>query len=100
MNVGSELKTVGDFEIGQGLRPSARQSVTTDVMLSGMRLKYFGPLAAFVFPTLFIGYGVVIPNSPIAGVNSLTIGFGTTVIGACLAYLAGIRMVITSPPAA
>ena len=65
-----------------------------------MRVKYFGPLVAFVLPTLVIGYGVVIPNSPIAGVNSLTIGFGTTVLGACLAYLAGIRMVITSPPGA
>ena len=64
----------------------------------GMRVKYFGPLVAFVLPTLVIAYGVVIPNSPIAGVNSLTIGFGTTVLGACLAYLAGIRMVITSPP--
>jgi hypothetical protein len=92
------LKTAADFEIGQGLRPSARQFVASDVMLSAMRLKYLGPLAAFVFPTLVIGYGVVIPNSPIAGVNSLTIGFGTTVLGACLTYFAGIRMVIASPP--
>jgi hypothetical protein len=29
----------------------------------------------FVLPTLVIGYGVVIPNSSIAGVNSQTIGF-------------------------
>jgi hypothetical protein len=65
-----------------------------------MRVKYFGPLVAFVLPTLVTAYGVVIPNSPIAGVNSLTIGFGTTVLGACLAYLAGIRMVIACPPGA
>ena len=65
-----------------------------------MRVKYFGPLVAFVLPTLVIAYGVVIPNRPIAGVNSLTIGFGTTVLGACLTYVAGIRMVITSPPGA
>ena len=65
-----------------------------------MRVKYFGPLVAVVLPTLVIAYGVAIPNSPIAGVNSMTIGFGTTVLGACLAYLAGIRMVITSPPGA
>lgn len=45
-----------------------------------------------------IGYGVVIPNSPIAGLNELTVGFGTTVLGACLAYLAGIHMVIKDPP--
>lgn len=65
-----------------------------------MRLKYLGPLVAFVLPSLVIGYGVVIPNSPIAGVNSLTIGFGTTVLGACLSYLAGIRMVMRNPPGA
>jgi hypothetical protein len=96
----SRQKTAADFEIGQRLRVSARQFVASNVMLSGMRLKYFGPLGAFVLPTLVIAYGVVIPNSSIAGVNSLTIGFGTTVLGACLAYLAGIRMVITSPPGA
>jgi hypothetical protein len=65
-----------------------------------MRLTYLGPLLTFALPTVVIGYGVVIPNSPIAGVNSLTIGFGTTVLGACLAYLAGIRMVIRYPPGA
>jgi ABC-type spermidine/putrescine transport system permease subunit II len=65
-----------------------------------MRITYLGPLVAFVLPTLVIAYGVVIPNSPIAGVNSLTIGFGTTVLGACLAYLAGIRMVMRNPPGA
>ncbi len=63
-----------------------------------MNLKYFVPLFAFVLPTLMIGYGVVIPNSPIAGVNSLTIGFGTTILGACLAYFAGIQTVIKNPP--
>jgi hypothetical protein len=43
-----------------------------------MNLKYCVPLFTFVLPTLVIGFGVVIPNSPIAGVNSLTIGFGAT----------------------
>jgi hypothetical protein len=65
-----------------------------------MRVKYFCPLVAFVLPTLVIAYGVVIPNSPTAGVNSLTIGFGATVLGARFAYLAGIRMAITGPPGA
>lgn len=63
-----------------------------------MNLKHFVPLFTFVLPTLVIGYGVVIPNSPIAGVNALTIGFGTTVLGACFAYLAGIQLVIRNPP--
>lgn len=63
-----------------------------------MRLAYFAPLAAFVVPTLIIGYGIVIPSSSIAGVNALTIGFGTTVLGACLAYVAGIQLVMRNPP--
>ena len=52
----------------------------------------------FVVPTVVIGYGFVIPNSPIAGLNALTVGFGTTVLGACLTYLAGIQMVMKDPP--
>jgi ABC-type Fe3+ transport system permease subunit len=63
-----------------------------------MRLIHFGPLVAFVIPTVVIGYGVVIPASPIAGVNALTIGFGTTILGACLTYVAGVRMVMKNPP--
>lgn len=52
------------------------------------------PLIAFVVPTLVIGYGIVIPRSCIAGVNELTIGFGTTVAGAVLTYVAGQRAVL------
>lgn len=63
-----------------------------------MRLLYLLPLAGFVVSTLIIGYGVVIPSSSIAGVNELTIGFGTTILGACLAYVAGIQIVIKNPP--
>lgn len=63
-----------------------------------MTLRHLAPLVAFVIPTLAIGYGIVIPNSPIAGVNALTIGFGTTILGACITYLAGIQMVIRNPP--
>jgi hypothetical protein len=63
-----------------------------------VKLRYLVPLVAFVLPTLVIGYGVVIPSSPIAWAHSLTIGFGTTLLGACLAYVAGIRAVIKSLP--
>ncbi len=61
------------------------------------------PLVGFVLPTAIIGYGVVIPRSCIAGVNELTIGFGTTILGAILAYLGGQRIVrpavvCTKPP--
>jgi hypothetical protein len=65
-----------------------------------MKFKYMVPLLAFVVPTLVIGYGVVIPNSSIAGFNELTIGFGTTVLGACLTYCAGIHLVMKDPPSA
>lgn len=49
------------------------------------------PLLGFVVPTLVVGYGVVIPRSCIAGVNELTIGFATTVLGACITYVLGVR---------
>jgi hypothetical protein len=49
------------------------------------------PLAGFVVPTVIIGYGVVIPRSPIAGVNELTVGFGMTIVGAIVTYLVGVR---------
>jgi hypothetical protein len=65
-----------------------------------MKLKYIVPLIGFVVPTLVIGYGFVIPNSVIAGVNELSIGFGTTVLGACIAYVAGIQLVMKDPPSA
>ncbi len=65
-----------------------------------MKFKYTVPLLAFVVPTLVIGYGVIIPNSPIAGLNQLTVGFGATVLGACLTYFAGIHLVMKDPPSA
>jgi hypothetical protein len=54
------------------------------------------PLLSFVVPTLVMGYGVVIPRSCIAGVNALSVGFGTTVLGACLSYFAGMRAALRS----
>lgn len=55
-------------------------------------LRLYLPLLGFVVPTLAIGYGIVIPRSCIAGVNALTIGFGTTVLGAVMTYIAGVRL--------
>jgi hypothetical protein len=54
------------------------------------------PLLSFVVPTLVMGYGVVIPRSCIAGVNALSVGFGTTVLGACISYFAGMRAALRS----
>lgn len=61
-----------------------------------MKLRHFFPLLGFVLPTLVIGYGFVIPRSCIAGINEQSVGFGTTVLGACLTYLAGVRTVLRS----
>jgi len=55
-----------------------------------MKLSDFYPLAAFVVPTL-VAYGVVIPRSCIAGWNAQSIGFATTILGACVAYWSGVR---------
>ena len=70
------------------------------------RIRPYLPLVGFVLPTVVVGYGIVIPRSTIAGWNELTIGFATTILGAVLAYVAGVRMarleaqgaVCTKPP--
>jgi len=54
------------------------------------------PLVGFVVPTLVIGYGFVIPRSCIAGVNELSVGFATTVIGACITYVIGVRAALAT----
>ena len=50
------------------------------------------PLMGHVIPTLVIGYGIVIPRSCIAGWNELTVGFGVSVLGTCVAYVLGQRV--------
>lgn len=67
------------------------------------RVRPYIPLIGFVVPTVVVGYGIVIPRSCIAGVNELTVGFGTTIVGAILTYIAGQRAVLpksvcTKPP--
>ena len=59
-----------------------------------MKLGYFTPLLGFVLPSLLIGFGVVIPGSCIAGLNQLSVGFATTLLGACGAYWLGVRSVL------
>jgi len=56
-----------------------------------VRSRDFIALVGFVVPTVAIGYGWVIPRSCIAGVNELTIGFATTIVGACVTYVLGVR---------
>jgi len=64
-----------------------------------MTFRHFVPLIGFVVPTLVIGYGFVIPRSCIAGVNELTIGFGVTVLSACVTYVVGVRAALAPPKA-
>lgn len=59
-----------------------------------MKCRYLVPLVGFLLPTVVIGYGVVIPRSCIAGINSLTVGFATSIIGASVSYVLGIRAVL------
>jgi SAM-dependent methyltransferase len=67
------------------------------------RVRPYLPLIGFVLPTVVVGYGFVIPRSCIAGLNELTVGFGTTILGAVLTYVAGQRVMLpkgvcTKPP--
>jgi hypothetical protein len=56
-----------------------------------MKLSYLYPLFGFIVPTVVFGYGFVIPNSCIAGINDLTIGFTVTLLSACITYWIGLR---------
>src|SRR5205814_5249874 len=66
-----------------------------------VKVRYFWPLVGFVVPTLLIAFGYVIPRSCIAGINELTLGFLSSVIGASVTYWIGVRTVVRdreSPP--
>ena len=58
-----------------------------------MKTRYFLPLLGFVLPTVVIGFGFVIPSSCIAGINELTVGFASSILGASLTYWLGVRIV-------
>lgn len=60
--------------------------------LTGRWIAYL-PLASHVVPTLVIGFGFVIPGSPIEGWNAYTLGFLATVFGFIPAYAAGLSLV-------
>ena len=59
-----------------------------------MTIRHYLPLVGFVVPTVIIGYGFVIPRSCIAGVNELTIGFASSIVGACVTYYFGLRTLV------
>ena len=70
---------------------AASTGASTAAADTRLRVRDLLPLAGFVVPTVVIGYGFVIPSSPIAGVNEHTIGFGLTIMGACVTYVIGVR---------
>ncbi len=57
----------------------------------GKTLAYL-PLMLHLIPTLGVGYFIVIPQSCIAGINELTIGFAAANLGFVLSYVGGIRL--------
>lgn len=80
-----------NLSIGSLFRRKACPIPTTPRHKRPFTFKHAVPLLGFVVPTLVIGYGFVIPRSCIAGVNELTIGFATTIVGAAVTYLLGVR---------
>lgn len=62
--------------------------------MSPHRFSLYLPLVLHLIPTLAIGYLFVIPQSCIARVNQLTIGFAAANLGFVLAYIAGVRLAL------
>lgn len=62
--------------------------------MSPPRASLYLPLVFHLIPTLGVGYFIVIPQSCIAGVNELTIGFAAANLGFILAYLAGVKLAL------
>lgn len=69
-----------------------RQSQVGRVRALVSRNLAYVPLAGHVAPTLIIGFGFIIPGSPIDGVNSYTLGFLGAILGFIPAYAAGITI--------
>jgi hypothetical protein len=55
-----------------------------------IRPHHFVPLVTFVIPTAAIAYGLVLPRNAVCGMNELTVGFATTLIGAAVTYVIGV----------
>ena len=55
-----------------------------------LRARDLIPLAAYVVPTVVIGYGFVLPRNGITGANEITVGFAGAIAGAVVTYLVGV----------
>jgi ubiquinone/menaquinone biosynthesis C-methylase UbiE len=56
-----------------------------------LTLRDLFPLVGFVVPTVATAYWSVMPRNGITGVTELTVGFASTVVGASLTYIIGLR---------
>ncbi|MBL9097792.1 MAG: hypothetical protein JNK07_12760 [Alphaproteobacteria bacterium] len=56
------------------------------------RMLTYAPLAVHVISTLVVGFGFVLPGSPIEGLNVYTLGFLSAVLGFVPIYIAGISL--------
>jgi hypothetical protein len=59
-----------------------------------IRPHHFLPLVGFLVPTIAIAYGIVLPRNGVAGINELTVGFAATLLGAAVAYIIGVAVVV------
>lgn len=62
--------------------------------MSPRRFSLYLPLLLHLIPTFGIEYFIVIPQSCIASVNELTIGFAAANLGFVLSYVAGVRLAL------
>jgi hypothetical protein len=60
-----------------------------------LRPRHFLPLVGFLVPTIIIGYGIVLPRHA-PGINELSVGFATTLIGATITYAVGVVAALRS----
>jgi hypothetical protein len=54
------------------------------------RPRHFVPLVGFLLPSAIIAYGIVLPRAGYSGVNELSVGFASTLVGATLTYVIGV----------
>ena len=90
------MKKPMTFSIGNPFARKACPVRPPGARRASAKWRHIAPLIGFVVPTVAIGYGVVIPRSCIAGVNELTIGFATTILGACVTYVLGVRSALAT----
>ena len=76
-------------------RPAPDCSAVAAPHRSATTFSYFVPLLAFVASAVVIGVAVAIHDSRVAGFNAFTIGYGATLVAACVAYPLGLWAVLT-----